>query len=142
MDFISLTRSLAVCCKQLYLFFKKVRDGDPAVVGLWKEIEHLERTVEQIKRIAETSHLDGTSFGYYTSLESVLRECQQTINAVFAQLGRPNSDQSKDVLQKIWRQCKHNMNVDAIQALQSRVAWTHRALGIALQTHQMYTSSC
>lgn len=140
MDPLSITRSavsLAASCKQLYLFFKKVRDGDPSVTNLWKQIESLERTVDQIRSVAESGILHVESMRHRKALQRSLKDCQDTLNEVNILLGHPDSGQRSELLQRIWNQFKVGFKTEEIQALQSRVAWNHQALAVSLHTLQL-----
>jgi hypothetical protein len=144
MDPLSLTRSaisLASSCKQLYLFFRKVRDGDPVVNGFWKEIEGLDRTVRHVRSIAETILLDKGSFLNCEALFSVLQDCEETVRDVYVRLGSPDSGQRKEILQKVWRQFKLSFKEDDIEALQTQLAWNRDALVVSLQSLSLYAHS-
>jgi hypothetical protein len=140
MDPISLARSaisVAVACKELFLFFKKVRDGDPLVAELWKQFESLGSTVQQVKAIADSGNLEAEDFYHRKALQDALKGCQDALHEVTVRLKRPDSRQRRDILEKAWTQFKLTFEKEEIDAVRSQIAWSHRRLGLALQTIEL-----
>jgi hypothetical protein len=140
MDPLSIIRSaasLVSACTELYIFFRKVRDGDPGVIDLWKQIEGLERTVEQIRDIAESGILQTESFRHRQTLQAALKDCLDTLNGVNKRLGHPDISQRRELLERIWRQFKIGFKRDEMDALRSQIAWNHQILAVSLHALQL-----
>jgi len=126
--------SLASACQSLYLFLKKVRDGDPTIIGLRKEIRELETTVEAVRSVADSSLVTQLVARQWRGVHRTLRECEKTVQELIAIMGRPDSTLRDDLIQRLWKQMKiSGFKAEDIAALQSQMASNRQTLNLSLQ---------
>jgi predicted oxidoreductase len=136
MDPLSIARfaiTLASACKNLYLFLKKVKDGDPTVIALRKEIKGLESTVEAVRGVADSSLVNTLVARQWKNVHDIMADCEECVTSLSSALGKPDNRQHEDILQRIWKQWKIGLKEDDLTALQTQMASNRQNLTLSLQ---------
>lgn len=139
MDPLSITRSaisLAAACKTLYIFLKKVQDGDPLVSSLRKEIHGLEGTFETISGVTASTLANELLRHQWNNVSSIMEDCKDCIQELVRQLGKP--DQEDAIMQRIWKQWKISLKTDDLTAIQSQLASYRQNLTLSLSAIILY----
>ena len=135
-DPVSVARSavfLVKCCTEIYLFLDKVRNGDPTVIAVRKEIRGLQTAIETVSRcIADSSLMTAVVVHYWENVQVVLCECSETLESLHRLIGGPNSDR-QGVLNRSWKQVKIQIKSAEVSALQTQMAYNRQTLTLSLQ---------
>jgi len=122
MDALSIVRSavsIAAACRSLYIFFAKVQDGDPIVIGVRKEIEGMENTVRSVRSIADSQITNGLHASEWRNVHRILNDSEDCILQLSVSLGKPDSSQEATVLKRIWRQWAVELKRDQLVTYQN-----------------------
>lgn len=141
MDPLSIARSaitIATLCKNLYLFLKKVRDGDPTVIALRKEIHGLETTVESVRGVADSPLVNALVARQWKNVYDIMNDCEDCVTSLNKLLGKPDMKLGDEILQRIWKQWKIGLKADDLAALQTQMASNRQNLTLSLQVIILY----
>lgn len=137
MDPLTIARSavsLVKGCRELCLFFKTVREGDPTIQALVQEMQGLQSALETVAIVAESALVANVVAHQWESTHSVIYECKDTLTNLTSALGDPTTNHhQRDFLRRSWRQFKTEMISGDIAALQSKISSHRRTLSLSIQ---------
>jgi hypothetical protein len=78
-----------------------VKDGDPTVIALRKEIKGLENTVDAVRGVADSSLVNAVVARQWKNVHDIMADCDECVTSLTGALGNPDNRQHEDILQRI-----------------------------------------
>ncbi|KAI9773468.1 MAG: hypothetical protein M1840_007685 [Geoglossum simile] len=134
----------------LYTFVQDARNVDQSLKSFITEIESLERAIDAIRVSLQSPSLltfeeaarDDNTGELWKSVHAILIQCHKTLEELHQVLQdvRGRTDE-QNLFRQAFTQFKLNMNADNIVGIRSKVHTHHAAMGLALQTINVYIGS-